>query len=38
VTSDRAFDLLRAHSNDTNRKISDIAEDVVLTGQMPPAR
>ncbi|MGW5240732.1 ATP-binding protein [Monashia sp. NPDC004114] len=38
LTSDRAFDLLRTHSNDTNRKISDIAEDVVLTGQIPPAR
>jgi signal transduction histidine kinase/DNA-binding response OmpR family regulator len=36
VTSDRAFDLLRVHSNLTNRKIRDIAEDVVLTGQIPP--
>ncbi len=36
VTSDRAFDLLRAYSNDTNRKIRDVAEDVLLTGQIPP--
>jgi AmiR/NasT family two-component response regulator len=36
VTSDHAFDLLRVHSNNTNRKIRDVAEDVVLTGRIPP--
>jgi DNA-binding response OmpR family regulator/anti-sigma regulatory factor (Ser/Thr protein kinase) len=34
VTSDRAFDLLRVRSNDTNRKLRDVAEEVVLTGEI----
>jgi DNA-binding response OmpR family regulator len=34
VTSDRAFDLLRIESNNTNRKLRDVAEDVVLTGDI----
>jgi signal transduction histidine kinase/DNA-binding response OmpR family regulator len=34
VTSERAFDLLRIRSNQTNRKLRDVAEEVVLTGQL----
>jgi signal transduction histidine kinase/DNA-binding response OmpR family regulator len=35
LPSDRAFDLLRVHSNNTNRKLRDVAEEVVLTGELP---
>ena len=34
ITSERAFDLLRIRSNTTNRKLYDVAEQVVLTGQL----
>ncbi len=38
VTSERAFDLLRQRSNNTNRKLRDVAEEVAFTGQLsqPP--
>ncbi len=35
VTSEVAFDLLRLRSNNTNRKLRDVAEEVALTGQLP---
>ncbi len=35
VTSEQAFDLLRMHSNNSNRKLRDVAEEVVLTGETP---
>ncbi|MGN6415449.1 ATP-binding protein, partial [Flexivirga sp.] len=35
VTSQEAFDLLRRVSNDTNRKLRDIAEHVAGTGELP---
>jgi DNA-binding response OmpR family regulator len=40
VTSERAFDLLRQRSNNTNRKLRDVAEEVALTGQLsqPPTQ
>ena len=40
VTSERAFDLLRVRSNNTNRKLRDVAEEVALTGQLsqPPTQ
>jgi hypothetical protein len=40
LTQPQAFDLLRIASQNTNRKIRDIAEEVALTGQLPtpPAR
>jgi len=34
LTSDRAFALLRKASNDTNRRLRDVADDVVLTGSL----
>ena len=37
ITSERAFDLLRRQSTNTNRKLREIAEDVTLTGQLPRA-
>jgi signal transduction histidine kinase/DNA-binding response OmpR family regulator len=37
VTSERAFDLLRRSSNNTNRKLRDVAEEVALTGQLSQA-
>ena len=36
VTDDHAFALLRTTSQLTHRKVRDIAEDVVLTGTLPP--
>ena len=36
LTSERAFDLLRLRSNNTNRKLRDVAEEVALTGQLSP--
>jgi DNA-binding response OmpR family regulator len=38
VSSDRAFDLLRIHSNNTNRKLRDVAEEVVLAGEIATTR
>ncbi len=35
VTSDAAFALLREHSQNSNRRLREIAEDVVLTGALP---
>lgn len=35
VTDSQAFDLLRKKSQTTNRKLRDVAEDVVLTGTLP---
>ena len=35
LTSEAAFELLRRQSTQTNRKLRDIAERVVLTGQLP---
>jgi ANTAR domain len=35
ATYDQAFDWLRICSQETNRKLRDIAEDVVLTGELP---
>ena len=37
VTEDQAWDLLRITSQDTHRKIRDIAEDVIDTGALPDA-
>ena len=34
VTSDRAFALLREASNKTNRRLRDVADQVVLTGSL----
>lgn len=34
VTSAQAFDLLRVRSNQTNRKLRDVAEEVVLSGEL----
>lgn len=34
-TNEQAFDALRVHSQDTQRKLHDIAEEVVLTGTLP---
>jgi signal transduction histidine kinase/DNA-binding response OmpR family regulator len=40
ITSERAFELLRIRSNQTNRKLRDVAEEVALTGQLsqPPTQ
>ena len=35
ITSERAFDMLRLRSNNTNRKLRDVAEEVAQTGQLP---
>ncbi|RBY95014.1 hypothetical protein DQ244_04240 [Blastococcus sp. TBT05-19] len=35
ITDDRAFDLLRRLSQGMNRKLVDIARDIVATGQLP---
>jgi AmiR/NasT family two-component response regulator len=35
VTRDEAFDLLRRASQDQNRKVSDLALDVLSEGQLP---
>jgi AmiR/NasT family two-component response regulator len=35
LTQEQAFDLLRIASQNTNRKIRDIAEEVALTGELP---
>lgn len=37
VTSEQAFDLLRTASQNTHRKLRDIAEDVLFTGVLPRA-
>jgi hypothetical protein len=37
VTDAQAFDLLRIASQHENRKLRDIAEDVILTGELPGA-
>jgi AmiR/NasT family two-component response regulator len=34
VTDDQAFDLLRAASQHTHRKLRDVAEDVIRTGEL----
>lgn len=36
VTEDRAFNTLRIASQTTNRKLREIAEDVLMTGAVPP--
>lgn len=36
VSQQEAFDLLRVTSQRANRKLREIAEDVVLTGELPP--
>jgi len=36
LTSDRAFALLREASNQSNRKLRDVADHVVLTGSLDP--
>ena len=36
VTRDEAFAMLRRTSQDSNRKVADVAADVVDTGQLPP--
>lgn len=38
VTCDQAFALLRQTSNESNRKLGDVADDVVLTGSLDGAR
>lgn len=38
VTSDEAFDLLRAASQDLNRKLREVAAEVEETGQLPEPR
>jgi len=35
VTAEQAFDMLRTASQTNHRKLRDIAEDVILTGQIP---
>lgn len=35
ITGDDAFDLLRRSSQSLNRKLRDVAEDVVRNGQLP---
>jgi GAF domain-containing protein len=35
ITSDAAFDLLREASQRSNRKLRDVADDVILTGELP---
>ena len=35
ITTDEAFDLLRVVSNRTNRKLSDLAEEFISTGELP---
>jgi AmiR/NasT family two-component response regulator len=35
VTEDEAFDVLRRVSNNSQRKVRDIAEDVVMWGTLP---
>jgi AmiR/NasT family two-component response regulator len=35
ITSERALDLLRQTSRRSNRKLRDVAADVVETGQIP---
>jgi len=37
ITSDDAFDLLRRSSQNLNRKLRDIADHVIHTGQLPAA-
>jgi signal transduction histidine kinase/DNA-binding response OmpR family regulator len=37
ITSERAFEMLRIHSNRTNRKLAHIAAHVALTGQLSEA-
>ena len=37
IPEDRAFDLLRRLSQDLNRKVADIAGDIVATGELPAA-
>lgn len=36
LTEDSAFEVLRRASNTSQRKLRDIAEDVVRTGALPP--
>jgi hypothetical protein len=38
VTKEQAFDLLKWTSHNTNRKIREVADDVVETGTLPPLR
>jgi GAF domain-containing protein len=38
LKQEEAFALLRRRSNDLNRKLLDLASDVVLTGELPPGR
>ncbi len=36
VTRDEAFAMLRRSSQDSNRKVTEVAADVVDTGELPP--
>jgi AmiR/NasT family two-component response regulator len=36
VTADEAFDMLRRASQQVNRKLRDLAEDIASTGEEPP--
>lgn len=38
VTSQEAFDLLRATSQDLNRKLREVAAEVEQTGELPEPR
>lgn len=38
ITEDEAFQRVRSFSQNTNRKIRDIADDIVLTGMLEPYR
>ncbi len=35
ITDEQAFDLLRVLSQTTHRKLRDVAEDVIVTGELP---
>ncbi len=37
VTADAAFDMLRRASQQVNRKLRDLAEDIASTGEEPPS-
>jgi AmiR/NasT family two-component response regulator len=36
LTDEQAFDLLRKASQNRHRKLRDIAEEVMMTGELPP--
>lgn len=37
ITADEAFEKLRLASQDTNRKVNSLAEELAATGQWPPS-